>query len=105
MRPYECSLTSAGREAALELLLAARHSVRIRRIEDAGGVKEEWRLGPLIRHEWCELREEGTGRWRAMFGGNFKFPVVLEPVFSKVISDDKSCTWIWPREDILSVEK
>lgn len=100
MRPYECSLTSAGRQSVLELLLAARYCVRIRRIEDAGCIKEEWRIGPLIRNEWCELREEGMGRWHATFGGNLKFPVILEPVFSKVICEDKGCTWIWPKESL-----
>ena len=92
MRAYECSLTADGKAALLELLLATEQSVRIKR----SGSREEWRIGGRLRYEWCIFgRQEGAEIWNVTFGGNFKRPGMLEPLFAKTVSRHKGCSWVW----------
>jgi hypothetical protein len=93
MRAYECLLTAEGKAALLEYLRAADPSVRIRRVQS----QEEWRIGARTRYEWCKFfKEESTGLWSVTFGGNFKLPDILEPMFTKVVATHHGCSWAWP---------
>ena len=93
MRPYECSLTREGKAAFVELLLQTGQAVRIRRC--CG--REEWRIGGWIRYDWCFFyKEADSDVWNATFGGNFRTPEILKPLFSDVITSRTGCSWIWP---------
>jgi hypothetical protein len=93
MRAYECSLTAEGKTALLEFLIATEQPVRIRRL----GEREEWRLGGWFRYEWCIFsKQAGSDLWSVTFGGNFKMPKILEPLFTKTVSSHRGCCWIWP---------
>jgi len=91
MRAYECSLTAEGKTALFEALLATGQSVRIRR----AGEREEWRTGAWIRYEWCVFWKQAD-LWNVTFGGNFKTPQILEPLFTRTIAKHGGCSWIWP---------
>ena len=93
MRAYECSLTAVGRATLLELLLATERPVRIKRNHG----REEWRIGGWLRYEWCIFwRQDEADIWSVTFGGNFKKPEMLEPLFARTVSMHKGCSWIWP---------
>lgn len=98
MRAFECSMTQVGRDAVLEILLAAGHPIRLRRIKNVHGVEEKWRVGFSFLSEWCVLRKGANGYWNATFGGNFKLPVLLEGAFAEVVGKGEGCWWIWPHD-------
>ena len=93
MRAYECSLTAEGKAALLEFLQAMERAVRIKR----SGDREEWRVGGRFRYEWCIFQKQGgPDIWNVSFGGNFKTPKILEPLFTRTVSAHRGCSWIWP---------
>lgn len=93
MRAPEISLTNEGKEAALTEIRSRGHDVRVDQTETG----EEWRIGRPIRNEWCHISEEReTHRWHVVFGGNLKFPIILNEIFKEIIARHEGSAWIWP---------